>query len=76
MNPYYKLAFQVLNKENAGLAFNKRTKWPLWVPGFNLWLSLETCDTWYLLLLAEAQRSRGGEEGVKATLPRTSKPCC
>ena len=39
INRYHKLAFQVLNKEDAGLAFSKRTKQPLWVPEFNLFLA-------------------------------------
>lgn len=52
VNRYHKLAFQVLNKEDAGLAFSKRTKWPLWVAEFNVFLAefgettLTICSWW------------------------------
>ena len=39
VNHYHKLAFQVLNKEDAGLAFSKRTKRRLWVAECNVFLA-------------------------------------
>lgn len=39
INRYHKLAFQVLNREDDGLAFSKRTKWPLGVAEFNVFLA-------------------------------------
>lgn len=39
VNCYHKLALQVLNREDDGLAFSERTKWPLWVAEFNVFLA-------------------------------------
>lgn len=37
------------------------------------WLGLETCDAHYLLLLVGGRKEQGRENGVRATLLRTSK---
>lgn len=52
----------MLNKENAGLALSKGTKWPLWVPEFNLLLAVSG-DMWRPLFAPAGGRQKGTREG-------------